>query len=164
MINGVHVYRLPAIRLPKMASALNFPWLTWTLWPANLRRLEAILLKHHIDVLHVHNHMFDLAFAGVMKRHLGLPVVLSVHTIIKHQFKLFNAVLYPADRWLLKRNQRLCSRHRLATLERMAGSTGGVMSAQPPCASYHPELYRVCVRRSGPRSACAGQTARATRR
>lgn len=103
-IDGVHVYRLPAVRLPEMAIALNFPWLNWTLWPANLRRLEVILRRHQVGVLHVHNHMFDLALAGAgMRRRFGLPMALTVHTIVKHQVKAFNSVLYPADRWVLKR-------------------------------------------------------------
>ena len=40
---GVHVYRLPAWRLPKLPIALNFPWLNATFCPANLRRIDAIL-------------------------------------------------------------------------------------------------------------------------
>lgn len=102
-MDGFKVYRVPALHLPKMAISLNFPWLNWTFWPANLRRIEKILRENKIDLLHVHNHMFDLAFAATaMKRRLGLPVVLTLHTIIKHNIRLFNLVLYPADRGFLK--------------------------------------------------------------
>ncbi len=103
IIDGVDVYRLPSIHLPKMSISLHFPWLNWTFWPANLRRIEEILRRHDINLLHVHNHMFDMAFVGMaMKRRLGLPIVLTLHTIIKHSVRLFNLLLYPADRGFLK--------------------------------------------------------------
>src|SRR5205807_1271870 len=52
-VDGVHVHRLPALRLPKAAIALNFPWLSYTFTPANLRRIAAILDRHSPDVLHL---------------------------------------------------------------------------------------------------------------
>jgi hypothetical protein len=64
VFDGIRVYRLPAIHLPKMAISLNFAWLNWTFWPANLRRMVEIIRENHVDVLHVHNHMFDMAFAA----------------------------------------------------------------------------------------------------
>ena len=103
VIDNVHVYRLPAICLPKMGISLNFPWLNWTLSPRNLQRIETILRRHKSEVLHVHNHMFDLALAGAaIKRRLHMPLVLTLHTIIQHQIGAYNLLLYPADRWLLK--------------------------------------------------------------
>lgn len=103
VMDGFEVYRIPAIHLPRMSISLNFPWLNWTYWPANLRRIEGILKRHDISVLHVHNHMFDMAFAGVaLKRRLGLPMVLTLHTVIKHSIRAFNLLLYPADRGFLR--------------------------------------------------------------
>jgi len=100
VIDGFEVYRIPTLRLPKMSIALNFPWLSWTFWPANLRRIESILKSHDIDILHIHNHMFDMAFSGVMmKSRLNIPVVLTIHTVIKHSICAFNFFLYPADRF-----------------------------------------------------------------
>ena len=102
-IDGYDIYRIPALRLPEMSISLNFPWLNWTLWPANLRRMEDILRRHGVQVIHVHNHMFDLAFAGmILRRRLKLPAVLTLHTIIKHSIALFNLLLVPADRFVLK--------------------------------------------------------------
>src|SRR5438270_6352898 len=60
-VDAVHIYRLPTIRLPKMAVALNFPWLSYTFFPKNLRRVKEIIERHQPDVFHLHNHMFDLA-------------------------------------------------------------------------------------------------------
>lgn len=104
VVDGVDIYRIPALRLPKMAISLNFPWLNATFWPANLRRIQAILERHEVDVLHVHNHMFDLAFAAVvMKKRLGLPMVLTLHTVIKHTNRFFNFFLSFFDLFLLKK-------------------------------------------------------------
>ncbi len=103
-VDGVHVYRLPAIRLPKMSISLNFPWLTYTFTPRNLRRIRAIMDRHNPDVLHVHNHMFDLALSAVlMHRRTKRPLVITIHTVIKHARGLYNLLLYPADRVFLKR-------------------------------------------------------------
>jgi 1,2-diacylglycerol 3-alpha-glucosyltransferase len=102
-IDGYDVYRVPALRLPKMSISLNFPWLSWTLWPANLTRMEKILRDHAVQVIHIHNHMFDMAFAGViLRRRLGLPAVITIHTVIKHSMKVFNLLLTPTDRYALK--------------------------------------------------------------
>jgi glycosyltransferase involved in cell wall biosynthesis len=102
-IDNVHIYRLPAIRLPKMSIALSFPWLSYTFTPKNLRRIKTILKQHKPDVLHLHNHMFDLALSAVlMRRWKKKPLVITIHTVIKHTRNFYNLLLYPADRLLLK--------------------------------------------------------------
>jgi glycosyltransferase involved in cell wall biosynthesis len=101
-VDGVHVYRLPAIILPKTPISLNFPWLNYTFTPKNLRRVENIISTHNPDVLHLHNHMFDLSFNAVLMRKLTKkPLVITIHTVIKHAQKFYNFILYPADRLLL---------------------------------------------------------------
>ncbi|MDQ3817296.1 MAG: glycosyltransferase family 4 protein [Acidobacteriota bacterium] len=95
---------MPAVRLPKMSVALNFPWLNYTFFPKNLRRVEEIIERYKPDVLHLHNHMFDLAFmATSMRRRTGKPLVVTIHTVIKHARGVYNLFLYPADRVFLKR-------------------------------------------------------------
>jgi phosphatidylinositol alpha-1,6-mannosyltransferase len=102
-IDNVHVYRLPAIHLPKMPIALGFPWLSYTFTPRNLWRIKTIIKRHNPNVLHVHNHMFDLALSAVlMHRWKRKPLVITIHTIIKHTRTFYNLLLYPADRLLLK--------------------------------------------------------------
>jgi 1,2-diacylglycerol 3-alpha-glucosyltransferase len=103
-IDKVSIYRLPALKLPRLAIALNFPWLNCTFTPANWRRINSILDAHRPDVLHLHNHMFDLAFsAALARRKRGLPLVVTIHTMIKHSNALYNLLLYPLDRGLLRR-------------------------------------------------------------
>jgi len=102
-IDGVHVHRLPAWRLPKLPIALNFPWLNATFSPGNVRRIEAILDERQPHVLHLHNHMFDLGFSAVlMSRRRQLPLVCTIHTMIRHANPLWNLLLYPADRLFLR--------------------------------------------------------------
>jgi 1,2-diacylglycerol 3-alpha-glucosyltransferase len=102
-LGGVPVYRLPAMRLPSMAIALNFPWLSYTFTPANLRRIAELFQKHRPEVIHLHNHMFDLAFAAVrMRRRFKLPLLVTMHTMIRHVKPLYNLLLYPADRVFLR--------------------------------------------------------------
>lgn len=102
-VDGVHIYRLPVLRLPKHAIALNFPWLNSMYNPGNTRRLREIIRRHGSQVLHLHNHMFDSALLGMhVAKSEKLPTVLTMHTVIKHANPLYNAVLYPFDRYLLK--------------------------------------------------------------
>jgi glycosyltransferase involved in cell wall biosynthesis len=78
---------------------LNFPWISYTFTPGNLRRIEAILRRHRPDVLHQHNHMFDTAFSSTWaRRQLKIPLALSIHTMIRHANPLYNLLLYPGDR------------------------------------------------------------------
>ena len=101
--DGVAVYRLPAIRLPRLPIALNFPWLSYTFTPGNLRRIDRIFRRRRPDVIHLHNHMFDLSLSAVWaRRRFGIPLVITIHTMIRHTRRIYNLLLYPADRVLLR--------------------------------------------------------------
>ncbi|MBA3867690.1 MAG: glycosyltransferase family 4 protein [Anaerolineae bacterium] len=103
-VEGVEIHRLPALRLPKMGIALNFPWLSYTYTRANLRRVTSIVEQFKPDVLHLHNHMFDLSFSAVrMRKQFGIPLVVTLHTVIKHSNPIYNAILSPIDRLFLRR-------------------------------------------------------------
>ena len=65
IVDGVHIYRLPALHLPQAAIALNFPWLSFTFTPANQRRIQKIINQLKPDIIHLHNHMFNLSFSTV---------------------------------------------------------------------------------------------------
>jgi glycosyltransferase involved in cell wall biosynthesis len=101
--DGVDVYRLPARLLPRLPIALNFPWLSYTFTPANLRRIDQIVTQHAPHVLHLHNHMFDLALSAVVVRlRHRIPLVTTIHTVLRHARPLYNLVLSPLDRFVLK--------------------------------------------------------------
>jgi len=103
-IDGVTVYRVPALKLPKLSIALKFPWLNSTFFPSNIKKIEKILRKHNPDIFHLHNHMFDLALSAVlMRKKLKKPLVTTLHTVIRHSQPIYNLVLLPADRVFLRR-------------------------------------------------------------
>lgn len=103
VVDGVTIYRLPVFRLPMLKIALNFPYLSYTFTPGNLRRIKEIIHRHQINVLHLHNHMFDMALSAVhLSKKLKLPLVTTIHTVIKHVHPLYNAILTFADRVILR--------------------------------------------------------------
>lgn len=100
--DGVEVYRLPCLRLPRMSISMNFAWLNATFSPANLRRMQAVIRERQIDVLHIHNHMFDMALNGIwLSRKTGIKAVVTLHTAILHTNPFYNFVLSALDRYLL---------------------------------------------------------------
>jgi glycosyltransferase involved in cell wall biosynthesis len=102
VVDGVTIYRLPVFRLPMLKIALNFPYLSYTFTPGNLRRIKEIIHRHQINVLHLHNHMFDMALSAVVTAiRLHIPLVLTIHTIIKHTHRIYNAILSLIDKTFL---------------------------------------------------------------
>ena len=102
-IDEVPIYRIPAIRLPRLPISMNFPWLSYTFRPGNLSRISEIFYRHRPEVIHLHNHMFDLGFSAVlMRKRFGLPLVITLHTMIRHSRRIYNMILYPADRVFLR--------------------------------------------------------------
>ena len=97
------IYRIPSIGLPKMSITLNFPWIRWTLTPRNLKLLHSIVKENQPDIIHLQNHMFDLAFSAViLKYKFNIPLVITIHTIVQHPNKLYNSILYAIDRLILR--------------------------------------------------------------
>lgn len=103
-INGVDVYRLPSVTLPKLTIALNFPWLNFTFTPQNLKKIQQIIQEKQPDIIHLHNHMFDLSFSAVlMHKKFNIPLITTLHTIIKHSNNWYNLILHPLDKYFLGR-------------------------------------------------------------
>jgi glycosyltransferase involved in cell wall biosynthesis len=107
-LSGIRVVRLPAWRLPRLALTHRFQWFGMTLTAGNLAILQAEFRRCRFDVLHAHNHIFDLTLAAVwMARRNALPLALTLHTIAQHPHPLWNGVLGALDRtaarWLVVR-------------------------------------------------------------
>jgi glycosyltransferase involved in cell wall biosynthesis len=101
---GVHVYRLPCLRMPPNRLAIALPWVNVTASPGNVGRVLEIARRHDAAVLHAHNHMFDLALVGRLARErLGIPLVVTVHTIIAHPDRVAHAALAGIDGTVLRR-------------------------------------------------------------
>ncbi len=101
--HGILVYRLPALRIPKLTISFNFPWLSYTFTRANVRRIAGIIKEHKPDVIHLHNHMFDLGLsASLLHKRTKIPLVITLHTVVRHSSSFYNLFLLPVDRLLLK--------------------------------------------------------------
>lgn len=97
-VGGVEIHRLPALKLPRHAIALNFPWLCSIYRPANIRYATEVLKRRGVDAVHIHNHMFDAAFVGLAAaRAANLPAIVTIHTVIEHANRAYNALLSAVD-------------------------------------------------------------------
>ena len=108
VLSGINVIRLPALRLPNTALAHNFKWLGLTLMPGNFSTLFQVFKQEKFDIIHAHNHIFDLALVAVwMAKRTHLPLALTLHTIVQHPVPLYNLPLTVLDstaaRWLIVR-------------------------------------------------------------
>lgn len=103
ILDGVEVFRLPCLKLPKLPIAVNFPWLSFSMLPANITRMRDVMEERGVELMHVHNHMFDMALNGViLKKMLNIPLVLSIHSVIFHPNPISNAILGSVDATFLR--------------------------------------------------------------
>jgi len=97
--DGVHIYRLPCIKLPPLGIAYNFKWFTYTFTPSNVHTVRRIIKDHKIDVLHLNGHIFDMALSAIRaSRRERLPLVLTIHLEIGHSKPIYDSILHLADR------------------------------------------------------------------
>jgi glycosyltransferase involved in cell wall biosynthesis len=102
-IDGVKIYRLPVYKLPQSSLWMNFPDFTFSLTPANIKRMLNILRNEKIEIMHQCNNIFDLVFASAYcSKKLHIPLVGSLTTQIQHPGKLINNILSLFDRHFLK--------------------------------------------------------------
>jgi len=103
VVDGVEIHRLHCLHLPKLPIAVNFPWLSFTMLPGNFGYMKRVMQERQCQLIHVHNHMFDMAFNGViLSKMLKLPLVVTIHSIIHHPNKLYDTILSVADATLLR--------------------------------------------------------------
>jgi glycosyltransferase involved in cell wall biosynthesis len=102
-LNGVQVVRLPAWRLPRIALTYNFKWFGMTLTPSNLAIVQAEFRRQSFDLVHAHNHIFDLTLVAVWAaRRNNVPLALTLHTIAQHPSPICNGLLAALDRTLAR--------------------------------------------------------------
>jgi 1,2-diacylglycerol 3-alpha-glucosyltransferase len=98
IVEGVQVVRLPAVRLPRLAIAHNFRWMTYTFTPWNFSFLKELFVRKQFDVVHQQNHVFDtILTSSRLARRYKLPLILTVHTYAQHPNLLFNSALFVLD-------------------------------------------------------------------
>jgi glycosyltransferase involved in cell wall biosynthesis len=99
---GIFIQRVTCLKLPRVKIAMNFAWLNAITTPTNYRKLKQYVIKNQIDVIHVHNHMFDAIFLGILvSRKTKIPICLTLHTIMQHNQKFYNLILSMIDKIFL---------------------------------------------------------------
>ena len=99
---GIVIQRVTCLKLPRVKIAMNFAWLNAITTPTNYRKLKQYVIKNQIDVIHVHNHMFDAIFLGILvSRKTKIPICLTLHTIMQHNQKFYNLILSMIDKIFL---------------------------------------------------------------
>lgn len=102
-LGGIHVYRLPSIKLKTSKLLLAFDGFYCTKNVLVRKMVIDILRENKIGMVHQCGHLLDLVFLtpSVTKR-LGIPAICSIHTVIHHpSSKLLNAVLCFLDRLVI---------------------------------------------------------------
>ncbi|WP_329070153.1 glycosyltransferase family 4 protein [Amycolatopsis sp. NBC_01480] len=101
--DGYRVVRLPAVKMPQLGLSIDFDMSFASLRPGNWRRLFRLLDEFKPDVLHLHGQFFDLSWlAGVYARRRGLPVLLTIHTLLISDNKVYGSVFRALDAMLVK--------------------------------------------------------------
>jgi len=96
------VIRFPYWALPKMNLAMNYN-VNFVASPANVRRVFRVLDAFGPDLIHQHGQFFDLTWiTAVWARCRKIPVALTVHTALTHTTPVYAAVLWLADKILVR--------------------------------------------------------------
>ncbi|MEU8136297.1 glycosyltransferase family 4 protein [Streptodolium elevatio] len=97
VVDGVEIYRLPARYLPQLGLAIDFD-ISFTMGRRNLKRVFRILDDFKPDVIHQHGQFLDLSWlSGWYARKRRIPVLLSIHTMLKSPKPLFHAIFRMLD-------------------------------------------------------------------
>ncbi|MBN2458156.1 glycosyltransferase family 4 protein [Candidatus Woesearchaeota archaeon] len=109
VIDGIKVYRLPCLRIPRFEILHNFQYFTYTFSPVNLYRIYKIIKRHRCEILQVHGQIFDLlASAVIMAKIMHLPLVLVIHTYIYHTNRFYNFFVTLFDKLVIKQFVKRC--------------------------------------------------------
>jgi glycosyltransferase involved in cell wall biosynthesis len=101
--DGYRVVRLPAVKMPQLGLSIDFDMSFASLRPGNWRRLFRLLDEFKPDAIHLHGQFFDLSWlAGVYARRRGLPVLLTIHTLLISDNKAYGGVFRALDALLVK--------------------------------------------------------------
>lgn len=91
--NGYRVVRLPAVKMPQLGLSIDFDMSFASLRPGNWRRLWKLLNEFKPDAIHLHGQFFDLSWlAGLYARRHKLPMLLTIHTLLISDNKLYGGV------------------------------------------------------------------------
>lgn len=91
--DGYRVVRLPAVKMPQLGLSIDFDMSFASLRPGNWWRLRKLLNEFKPDAVHLHGQFFDLSWlAGLYARRRKLPMLLTIHTLLISDNKLYGGI------------------------------------------------------------------------
>lgn len=102
--DGIKVFRLPSIKLPKIRFFLGFDKFYFAFLPGNFSKIITILQTEKVDLLHQCGHLLDLFyFSGRVGKFTKIPTLCSIHTIIHHPSnRFYDFVLKTLDKSIVR--------------------------------------------------------------
>ncbi|MBN6035373.1 glycosyltransferase family 4 protein [Amycolatopsis sp. 195334CR] len=101
--DGYRVVRLPAMKMPQLGLSIDFDMTFASVRPGNWRKLFKMLDAFQPDVIHLHGQFFDLSWmVGLYARRRGIPVVVTIHTLLISDKKLYSSVFRMLDALLVR--------------------------------------------------------------
>ncbi|MGA6165907.1 glycosyltransferase family 4 protein [Amycolatopsis magusensis] len=101
--DGYRVVRLPAMKMPQLGLSIDFDMTFASVRPGNWRKLFKMLDEFRPDVIHLHGQFFDLSWmVGLYARRRGIPVVVTIHTLLISDKKLYSSVFRMLDAVLVR--------------------------------------------------------------
>ncbi|MGW4396066.1 glycosyltransferase family 4 protein [Amycolatopsis nivea] len=100
--DGYRVVRLPAVKMPQLGLSIDFDMTFASMRPGNWRRLWKLLNEFKPDAVHLHGQFFDLSWmVGIYARRRKLPVLLTIHTLLISENKMYGRVFRALDAMLV---------------------------------------------------------------
>jgi 1,2-diacylglycerol 3-alpha-glucosyltransferase len=101
--DGYRVVRLPAMKMPQLGLSIDFDMTFASVKPGNWRRIFKLLDEFKPDAIHLHGQFFDLSWmAGLYARRRKLPMLLTIHTLLVSDNKLYSTVFRLLDAVLVR--------------------------------------------------------------
>ncbi|WP_020668888.1 glycosyltransferase family 4 protein [Amycolatopsis nigrescens] len=100
---GYRIVRLPAMKMPQLGLSIDFDMTFASVRPGNWRKLFKLLDEFKPDAIHLHGQFFDLTWmAGWYARKRKIPTLLTIHTLLISEKKLYGAVFRMLDAMLVR--------------------------------------------------------------
>ncbi|MEC3980531.1 glycosyltransferase family 4 protein [Amycolatopsis sp. H20-H5] len=101
--DGYRTVRFPAMKMPQLGLSIDFDMSFASVRPGNWRKLFKLLDEFRPDAIHLHGQFFDLSWmAGLYARRRKLPMLLTIHTLLISDNKLYGTVFRMLDAMLVK--------------------------------------------------------------
>ncbi|SFQ45217.1 Glycosyltransferase involved in cell wall bisynthesis [Amycolatopsis arida] len=101
--DGYRVVRLPATKMPQLGLSIDFDMTFAAVRPGNWRRLFRLLDEFRPDAIHQHGQFFDLTWmTGWYARRRKVPTLLTIHTLLVSENKVYAAVFRMLDAVLVR--------------------------------------------------------------